>query len=72
MSTNLEYRERERHENEKVGDRLAMLNEKKSDRELEREINNEEEIFWKLCCGGKKIRNASDQVSKRTRTTFPP
>ena len=32
-------------ENENVGDRLAKLNEKKSDRELEREIKNDEAEF---------------------------
>ena len=33
---------------EKVGDRPAKLNEKKSDRELEREIKNKGDIFcWK-------------------------
>ena len=35
MSTNLEYREKN-----KVGDRPAKLNEKKSDRELERKIKS--------------------------------
>ena len=41
MSTNLEYREKE-----KVGDRSAKLNEKKKrDRELEREIKNKGDIF---------------------------
>ena len=41
MSTNLEYREKE-----KVGDRSAKLNEKKkTDRELEREIKNKGDIF---------------------------
>ena len=35
-------------EKEKVGDRPAKLNEKKSDRELEREIKNKGDIFcWK-------------------------
>ena len=38
MSTNLKYRARER-EKQKVGDRPAKLNEKKSDRDLEREKN---------------------------------
>jgi len=32
-------------EKEKVGDRPAKLNEKKSDRELEREIKNKGDIF---------------------------
>ena len=35
-------------EQEKVGDRLAELNEKKSDRELEHKIKNKGDIFrWK-------------------------
>ena len=40
MSTNLEYRERDlerQREKEKIDDRPAKLNEKKSDGELERE-----------------------------------
>ena len=40
MSTNLEYREKE-----KVGRRPAKLNEKKGDTDLEREIKNKGEIF---------------------------
>ena len=41
MSTNLEYRTRERQRlKEKVGGRPAKLNEKKGDRDLEREIKN--------------------------------
>ena len=49
MSTNLEYREREKdREKEKVGGRPAKLNEKKCDRELEREIKNKGDTFcWK-------------------------
>ena len=41
--------EKEKHrEKEKVGDRPAKLSEKKSDRELEREIKNKGDIFcWK-------------------------
>ena len=42
MFTDLEYRERE---NEKGGDRPAKLNEKKSDRELEREIKKQRRHF---------------------------
>ena len=43
MSTNLEYRDREK---EKVGDRPAKLNEKsENDRELEQEIKNKGYIF---------------------------
>ena len=37
MSTNLEYRERERRRKEKVGDRPAKLNVKKGNRELKSE-----------------------------------
>ena len=48
MSTKFEYGERERQGKEEVGDRPAKLNEKKSDRELEREIENKGDIFvWK-------------------------
>ena len=48
MPTNLGDREREREKKEKVGDRPAKLNEKKSDRELQREIKNKADIFcWK-------------------------
>ena len=46
MSTNLEYRARERQRlKEKVGGRPAKLNEKKDDRDLEREIKNKGDIF---------------------------
>ena len=49
MSTNLEHIQKEKdREKEKVGDRPAKLNEKKSDRGLEREIKNKGDIFcWK-------------------------
>ena len=48
MPTNLGDREREREKKEKVGDRPANLNEKKSDRDLQREIKNKADIFcWK-------------------------
>ena len=41
-------RARKDRENEKVADGPAKLNEKKSDRELEREIKKREDIFcWK-------------------------
>ena len=48
-------------EKEKVGDRLAKLNEKKSNRELEREIKSKGDIFVgrTTCSGGDKMRNAS-------------
>ena len=50
MSTDLEYRARERQRKlkEKVGGRLAKLKEKKGDRDLERQIKNKGVIFcWK-------------------------
>ena len=49
MSTNLEYRARERQKKkEKIGRRPGKLNEKKGDRDLEREIKNKGDIFcWK-------------------------
>ena len=49
MSTNLEYREeKDRHWNEKEGDKLAKLKEKKRNRELERETKNKgDEFRWK-------------------------
>ena len=41
MYTKLEiYRERQRQKKEKVGDRPAQLNVKKSDRELQQKIKN--------------------------------
>ena len=40
MSTNLEYRERERQIKRDCSRQPAKLNEKKSDRELEREIRS--------------------------------
>ena len=43
MSTNLEYRARERQRKRESG--LPKLNEKKGDRELEREIKNKGDIF---------------------------
>ena len=46
MPTNLGDREREREKKEKVRDRPAKLNEKKSDRELQREIKNKGDIFF--------------------------
>ena len=42
MSTNLEYRARER---QRKRGRPAKLNEKKGDRDLEREIKNKGDIF---------------------------
>ena len=45
MSTNLEYRARERQRKRESGRRLAQLNEKKGDRDLEREIRNRRTHF---------------------------
>ena len=53
MSTNWNIeKEKDRAEKEKVGDRPARFNEKKSDRELEREIKNKGDIF----CRKKKMK----------------
>ena len=46
MSTNLEYRARERQRKEKVGGRPAKLNERKGDRDLEREMKNWRRLFF--------------------------
>ena len=59
-------------EKEEVGDRQAKLNEKKSGRELEREIKNKGDIFvgrttWKFCRGGEKMRNASGYQGENER-----
>ena len=68
LSTNLEYRARERHRKKKVGGRPAELNEKKGDRELERETTKETffdgRTTWQFCGGGEKIRNASGHRCK--------
>ena len=45
MSTNLEYRVRERKRKGRVGGRPAKLNEKKGDRDLERDIKNKGDIL---------------------------
>ena len=45
MSTNLKYRERERQKKDKEGNRPEKLNEKKSDRQLERAIKDKGFIF---------------------------
>ena len=49
LSTKLEiYRERQRQKKEKVGDRPAKLNVKKSDRELQQKIKKQQRLFgWK-------------------------
>ena len=54
MSTNLEYRARERQTKKKLGGRPAKLKEKRGDRDLEREIKNK----------GDKVRNASGHQCK--------
>ena len=78
MSTNLEYREKEKdRKKEKVEDRPAKFNEKKSDRELEREIKTEETFFEHFVAAvrkwGKVKKSGSEKkINKRTRTTFPP
>ena len=69
MSTNLEYRERNR-EKEKVGYRSGKLNEKTSDREPEQEIKTKESNFvekttWKFCSGCGKMRNARGHNKKK-------
>ena len=45
MSTNLEYRARERPRKREVGGKPAKLNEKKGDRDLEQEIKGHGDIF---------------------------
>ena len=86
MSANVEYRERQ-WKSEKVGNRPAKLNEKKSDRQPEQELKCKGDIFlleeqlenFAVAVG--KIRNASDHQGEnerqsekwtRTRTIFPP
>ena len=85
MSTKLEiYRERQRQKKEKVGDRPAKLNVKKSDRELQQKIKNNRDFLvgrttWKFCSEGEKMRNASGHQVKMSgskkkwtsSTTFP-
>ena len=46
MSTNLKYRERERQKKDKEGNRPEKLNEKKSDRKLERAIKGQTRHFF--------------------------
>ena len=66
MSTNLEYKE-------KVGNRPAKLNEKKSDRQLEREIKDKgdsfllEEQHENFVAAVGKIRNASGHQGENER-----
>ena len=45
MSTNLEYRARERERKRESRRQAAKLNEKKGDRDLQREIKNKGDIF---------------------------
>ena len=57
MSTNLEYRERQRQRKREVGDKLAGS--------CERQKNKGDEFRWKnntkICCRGEKMGNASGQ-----------
>ena len=45
MSTDLEYRARERQRRRESGRQPAKLNEKKGDKDLEREIKNKRDVF---------------------------
>ena len=68
MSTNLEYRAKERQRKEKVGGRSAKLNKKWCDRDLDRELKKRRHFFVgrttsKYCSGDKKMRNASGHQS---------
>ena len=48
MSTNFEYRARERQRKREIGGRPANLDEKKGEENIEREIENKGDIFcWK-------------------------
>ena len=86
MCRNLEYSERLR-EKEKVGGMPAKLNEKKSNRQLEREIKDEGDIFFleeqreNFVTAVEKIRDASGHQGKNERQSkneqehvrsFPP
>ena len=86
MCRNLEYSERLR-EKEKVGGMPAKLNEKKSNRQLEREIKDEGDIFFleeqreNFVTAVEKIRDASSHQGKNERQSkneqehvrsFPP
>ena len=47
-----------------MGDRPAKVDDKKSDRKLEREKKKKDTFFvgrteWKFCSGGEKMKNAS-------------
>ena len=70
MSTNLEYRARERPRKREVGGKPAKLNEKKGDRDLEQEIKGKGDIFFfrknnmKILLRRYQMRNASDQQCK--------
>ena len=68
MSTNLEYRVRERQRKEKVGGRPAKLNEKKGDGFRARDKKPKTIFGWKnkmkVCNGGDKMRNASGHQCK--------
>ena len=70
MSTNLEYRTEKDREKENVGGKLAKLNEKKDDRDLEREMKKQrrhfllEEQHENVVAAVTKMRNASGQQCK--------
>ena len=51
-------------EKEKMGDRPAKVDQKKSDRKLERDREKKETFFvgrkaWEFCSGGEKMKDAS-------------
>ena len=86
MCRNLEYSERLR-EKEKVGGMPTKLNEKKSNRQLEREIKDDGDIFFleeqreNFVTAVEKIRDASGHQGKNERQSkneqehvrsFPP
>ena len=60
MSTNLEYRERERQRKGEVGDKLAGS----CERQKTKETNFVGKITRKFCCRGEKMGNASGQQGK--------
>ena len=66
MSRNWNIEKEKDREKEKIGDRPAMINEIKSDRELDQEIRShfllEEQTL--ICSGGEKMTNARSQPGK--------
>ena len=73
MSTNLEYRERERQRKGESGRQASEAQgKKKSDQELQREIKNKGVIFLleeqhEHCSGGEIMRTASGHQGKNER-----